>query len=182
MYPSYNNSTREGFLLLTHCLQPKSRGSVSLRSSNIRHQPKIDPAYLRDYDDVLCSHRGMEIPLRTTKRVLFFFFSTVLFFPLDALSDEGCKLFQLWTSPFRRSGRPSFASTARKFIILTWKSVGICRVTIETWNTRNACWGSRPWPAITFAAPAGWALPTIVQSSTRNYGKKFRSSVKLIRE
>ncbi|KAK9309695.1 hypothetical protein QLX08_000698 [Tetragonisca angustula] len=65
MYPSYNNSTREGFLLLTHCLQPKSRGSVSLRSSNIRHQPKIDPAYLRDYDDVLCSHRAVNFAIQT---------------------------------------------------------------------------------------------------------------------
>lgn len=61
MYPSYNNNSREGFLFLSYCLQPKSRGSVSLRSNNIRHHPKIDPAYLQHYDDVLCTHGGRQI-------------------------------------------------------------------------------------------------------------------------
>ncbi|CAD1477551.1 unnamed protein product [Heterotrigona itama] len=71
MYPSYNNATREGFLLLSHCLQPKSRGSVSLKSSNIRRQPKIDPAYLKDYDDVLCSHRAINFAIQTVESPKF---------------------------------------------------------------------------------------------------------------
>lgn len=43
---------------MTYCLQPKSRGTVTLRSTKIRHQPKIDPAYLEHYDDILCTHEG----------------------------------------------------------------------------------------------------------------------------
>ncbi|XP_076663960.1 neither inactivation nor afterpotential protein G isoform X1 [Andrena cerasifolii] len=72
MYPSYNNSSREGFLFLSYCLQPKSRGSVSLRSTDIRHPPAIDPAYLQHYDDVLCTHQAVNLALRTleTKKFL----------------------------------------------------------------------------------------------------------------
>ncbi|XP_043264504.1 neither inactivation nor afterpotential protein G [Colletes gigas] len=64
-YPSYNNNTREGFLYLSYCLQPKSRGSVSLRSANIRHQPRIDPAYLKHDDDVLCTHEAINFAIET---------------------------------------------------------------------------------------------------------------------
>lgn len=48
----------EGFIYLVTCLQPKSRGSVTLRSRNISDPPKINPAYLQDSDDVTCTYRG----------------------------------------------------------------------------------------------------------------------------
>ncbi|XP_017880219.1 neither inactivation nor afterpotential protein G [Ceratina calcarata] len=71
LYPSYNSSTHEGFLFLSYCLQPKSRGTVSLRSINIRHQPKIDPAYLQRYDDVLCTHEAINFAIRTLETPKF---------------------------------------------------------------------------------------------------------------
>ncbi|XP_031838816.1 neither inactivation nor afterpotential protein G [Nomia melanderi] len=71
LYPSYNNSSQEGFLYLSYCLQPKSRGSVSLKSRNIRHQPKIDPAYLKNYDDVLCTHEAITFAIRTLESKKF---------------------------------------------------------------------------------------------------------------
>nr|XP_003705892.1 PREDICTED: neither inactivation nor afterpotential protein G [Megachile rotundata] len=63
-YPTYNNITQEGCLFLTYCLQPKSRGTVSLRSTKIRHHPKIDPAYLENYDDVLCTHQALNFVIQ----------------------------------------------------------------------------------------------------------------------
>ncbi|XP_033351248.1 neither inactivation nor afterpotential protein G isoform X1 [Bombus vosnesenskii] len=71
MYPSYDNNSREGFLFLSYCLQPKSRGSISLRSNNIRHHPKIDPAYLQHYDDVLCTYGAINFALQTLETPKF---------------------------------------------------------------------------------------------------------------
>ncbi|KZC13943.1 Neither inactivation nor afterpotential protein G [Dufourea novaeangliae] len=71
LYPSYNNNSQEGFLYLTYCLQPKSRGSISLRSRNIRHQPRIDPAYLQHYDDVACTHDAINFAIQTLESKKF---------------------------------------------------------------------------------------------------------------
>ncbi|XP_066585401.1 neither inactivation nor afterpotential protein G-like isoform X2 [Prorops nasuta] len=57
MFPSYNDSAYEGFLYLASCLKPKSRGTVKLRSRDIRDSPIIDPAYLQHPYDVSCTHR-----------------------------------------------------------------------------------------------------------------------------
>ncbi|XP_053993692.1 neither inactivation nor afterpotential protein G-like [Hylaeus volcanicus] len=65
LYPTYNNNSREGFLYMSYCLQPKSRGSITLRSVNIRHHPKIDPAYLKHEDDVLCTHEAINFAIQT---------------------------------------------------------------------------------------------------------------------
>lgn len=43
---------------MTSCLQPKSRGNITLRSNNILDYPAIDPSYLEDDDDVKCSQEG----------------------------------------------------------------------------------------------------------------------------
>ncbi|XP_076296447.1 neither inactivation nor afterpotential protein G [Lasioglossum baleicum] len=71
LYPSYNDSAQEGFLYLSYCLQPKSRGSITLKSRNIRHQPRIDPAYLQNYDDVLCTHNAINFAIRTLESKKF---------------------------------------------------------------------------------------------------------------
>ncbi|KAL6257068.1 hypothetical protein P5V15_012003 [Pogonomyrmex californicus] len=71
LFPSYNDSMHEGFIYLVSCLQPKSRGSVTLRSSNIYDPPKINPAYLQDPDDVTCTHRAINFALETLNTKLF---------------------------------------------------------------------------------------------------------------
>ncbi|KMQ88422.1 neither inactivation nor afterpotential protein g-like protein, partial [Lasius niger] len=72
LFPSYNDSMHEGFIYLVSCLQPKSRGSVTLRSSDIRDPPRINPAYLQDSDDVTCTYREKErIPLAPTVILAF---------------------------------------------------------------------------------------------------------------
>lgn len=59
LFPAYNDTSHDGFLYLATCLQPKSRGNVTLKSRSIFDQPKIDPAYLQNDDDVRCSHKGV---------------------------------------------------------------------------------------------------------------------------
>ncbi|KYN31930.1 Neither inactivation nor afterpotential protein G [Trachymyrmex septentrionalis] len=71
LFPSYNDSRHEGFIYLVTCLQPKSRGSITLRSSNIYDPPKINPAYLQDPDDVMCTYRAINLALETLNTRLF---------------------------------------------------------------------------------------------------------------
>ncbi|XP_071637157.1 neither inactivation nor afterpotential protein G [Temnothorax longispinosus] len=71
LFPSYNDSMHEGFIYLVTCLQPKSRGSITLRSSDIRDPPKINPAYLQDPDDVMCTYRAINFALETLDTRLF---------------------------------------------------------------------------------------------------------------
>ncbi|XP_072746637.1 neither inactivation nor afterpotential protein G [Anoplolepis gracilipes] len=71
LFPSYNDSMHEGFIYLASCLQPKSRGSVTLRSSDIRDPPRINPAYLQDSDDVTCTYRAINFALETLNTRLF---------------------------------------------------------------------------------------------------------------
>ncbi|KAG7203346.1 hypothetical protein KM043_013422 [Ampulex compressa] len=71
LFPSYNNSMHEGFIYLACCLQPKSRGSITLRSLNIRDPPRINPAYLQHPDDVSCTHEAINFALETLETKLF---------------------------------------------------------------------------------------------------------------
>ncbi|XP_035726480.1 neither inactivation nor afterpotential protein G-like [Vespa mandarinia] len=65
LFPAYNDTGHEGFLYLATCLQPKSRGNVTLKSRSIFDQPKIDPAYLQNDDDVHCTHKAINLALET---------------------------------------------------------------------------------------------------------------------
>uniref|UniRef100_A0A2A4JB55 Glucose-methanol-choline oxidoreductase N-terminal domain-containing protein n=1 Tax=Heliothis virescens TaxID=7102 RepID=A0A2A4JB55_HELVI len=50
----YNNTKKEGFMFLCTCVQPTSRGSVSLADSTTSVPPVVDPNYLENYSDVQC--------------------------------------------------------------------------------------------------------------------------------
>ncbi|CAD7092437.1 unnamed protein product [Hermetia illucens] len=54
LFPLYHNSSQEGFVLLSSCLQPQSRGVVRARSSDIEVPPLIDPRYAQNQSDVEC--------------------------------------------------------------------------------------------------------------------------------
>ncbi|KAI5643926.1 GMC oxidoreductase domain-containing protein [Phthorimaea operculella] len=53
-FPFYNDTSKEGFMFLATCLQPRSRGTVTLRDSSISIQPVVDPNYLHSAWDVRC--------------------------------------------------------------------------------------------------------------------------------
>ncbi|KAL7730830.1 hypothetical protein ACLKA6_003593 [Drosophila palustris] len=55
LFPRYHNATQEGFVAISSCLQPSSRGSVSLLHKNMRRNPLIDPNYLSEQQDVACT-------------------------------------------------------------------------------------------------------------------------------
>ncbi|XP_013169747.1 PREDICTED: neither inactivation nor afterpotential protein G [Papilio xuthus] len=53
-YPFHNDTRKEGFMFLTTCSQPRSRGQVTLRDSSTSVPPLLDTNYLHQYHDVAC--------------------------------------------------------------------------------------------------------------------------------
>ncbi len=53
-FPKADNFHQEGFVLLSVCLHPKSRGQVRIRTTDVSDHPEIDPDYLSHPDDVRC--------------------------------------------------------------------------------------------------------------------------------
>ncbi|XP_049871619.1 neither inactivation nor afterpotential protein G [Pectinophora gossypiella] len=58
-FPFHNDTSKEGFMFLATCLQPRSRGTVTLRDSSTSIPPVVDPNYLHHYSDVKCMVRAM---------------------------------------------------------------------------------------------------------------------------
>ncbi|XP_046737604.1 neither inactivation nor afterpotential protein G-like [Diprion similis] len=67
LFPSYNNSKQEGFIYLANCLQPKSRGRITLGSTHFSDPPIIDPRYLQNDYDIACTHKAINLALDTLK-------------------------------------------------------------------------------------------------------------------
>ncbi|KAL4717158.1 hypothetical protein ACJJTC_017045 [Scirpophaga incertulas] len=55
----HNDTSREGFMFLASCIQPLSRGSVTLRDASTTVPPVVDPNYLHRYEDVECMIRAI---------------------------------------------------------------------------------------------------------------------------
>ncbi|XP_017026674.1 neither inactivation nor afterpotential protein G [Drosophila kikkawai] len=55
LFPRYYNASQEGFVVISSCLQPRSRGSVGLLNRHMRRNPLIDPNYLSREEDVACT-------------------------------------------------------------------------------------------------------------------------------
>jgi len=55
LFPRYYNASQEGFVVISNCLQPRSRGSVGLLNRHMRRNPLIDPNYLSSEEDVACT-------------------------------------------------------------------------------------------------------------------------------
>jgi choline dehydrogenase len=58
LFPLAKNTSQEGAVLLSSCLQPRSRGTVKLQDSNPLSVPLIDPRYLTDAKDIKCMAQG----------------------------------------------------------------------------------------------------------------------------
>ncbi|XP_072938333.1 neither inactivation nor afterpotential protein G [Epargyreus clarus] len=54
IFPYPNDFSKEGFMFLATCIQPRSRGTVTLKDSSSTIPPVVDPNYLHDYWDVKC--------------------------------------------------------------------------------------------------------------------------------
>ncbi|XP_058801694.1 neither inactivation nor afterpotential protein G-like [Phymastichus coffea] len=71
LYPTYNDTVREGFLLMSSCLQPHSRGYVALRSQEPTDRPIIEPAFLERHQDVACTTKAIRLGLSILETPLF---------------------------------------------------------------------------------------------------------------
>ncbi|KZS16816.1 Neither inactivation nor afterpotential protein G [Daphnia magna] len=54
-FPKSSSLSQEGFVLISICLHPRSRGHIRIISPDPMHPPEIDPAYLSNDYDVQCS-------------------------------------------------------------------------------------------------------------------------------
>ncbi|CAG2060268.1 unnamed protein product [Timema podura] len=59
-----NETSKEGFVMLASCLQPLSRGTVSLASRHPFTPPMIDPRYLQQPQDVACLVEAAQVAAR----------------------------------------------------------------------------------------------------------------------
>ncbi|XP_071038925.1 neither inactivation nor afterpotential protein G-like [Parasteatoda tepidariorum] len=60
-FPDTKNDSKEGFVILTSCSQPISKGHVSLSSSHPLDPPIIEPNYLQQSEDVKCLKRAIKM-------------------------------------------------------------------------------------------------------------------------
>ncbi|KAL9873155.1 neither inactivation nor afterpotential protein G isoform 2-T3 [Glossina fuscipes fuscipes] len=59
LFPRYHNTSQEGFVINSACLQPLSRGTVKIDDLNIRKKPIIDPNYLNKAEDINCTIKAI---------------------------------------------------------------------------------------------------------------------------
>uniref|UniRef100_A0A1A9VL97 Glucose-methanol-choline oxidoreductase N-terminal domain-containing protein n=1 Tax=Glossina austeni TaxID=7395 RepID=A0A1A9VL97_GLOAU len=59
LFPRYHNTSQEGFVINSVCLQPLSRGTVKIDDLNIRKKPIIDPNYLSKAEDINCTIKAI---------------------------------------------------------------------------------------------------------------------------
>ncbi|XP_028166458.1 neither inactivation nor afterpotential protein G-like [Ostrinia furnacalis] len=53
-FPFYNDTSKEGFMFLSTCIQPKSRGTVFVKDPSTYVPPVVDPNYLHRIEDIRC--------------------------------------------------------------------------------------------------------------------------------
>ena len=67
VFPDNQNANKEGFIFLSVCLSPKSKGAVSLeRSKDGKMRDVIQPNYLKVQADVDCLKKGKGCRKRLT--------------------------------------------------------------------------------------------------------------------
>uniref|UniRef100_A0A4Y0BNV9 Glucose-methanol-choline oxidoreductase N-terminal domain-containing protein n=1 Tax=Anopheles funestus TaxID=62324 RepID=A0A4Y0BNV9_ANOFN len=70
-FPSYQNTSQEGFLFLSTCHQPSSRGAIFLRDRHIDSVPFFNPNYLKDRADIECMIKAIRLASRTVRTKAF---------------------------------------------------------------------------------------------------------------
>ncbi|XP_063232717.1 neither inactivation nor afterpotential protein G isoform X2 [Bacillus rossius redtenbacheri] len=60
-FPFSGNRSREGFVMLASCLQPRSRGTVRVAGTDPAQPPLIDPRYLEHPADLQCMVQAVQL-------------------------------------------------------------------------------------------------------------------------
>lgn len=71
IFPFYYNHSQEGFVMLSTCHKPKSRGTIMLSGASVYNQPLIDPNYLEHEDDVKCILDAMKLVVEIVHSDIF---------------------------------------------------------------------------------------------------------------
>lgn len=71
IFPHHLNSSQEGFVLLSTCYHPKSRGSLFLHSRSIFDHPLIDPQYLSHQADLECLREATQLGVQLVESETF---------------------------------------------------------------------------------------------------------------
>ncbi|XP_055904168.1 neither inactivation nor afterpotential protein G [Eupeodes corollae] len=81
LFPLYYNSTQEGLVLISTCLQPESRGFVTIRNNNVRRNPLINPNYLAEIEDVNCTIRAIRKSVKIVTSDAFSLLKPKIYWP-----------------------------------------------------------------------------------------------------
>jgi len=90
-YDAYNLSTfprTDGFTILPTLLKPKSRGKVTLRSSNPLDSPQIQPNFLSEAEDLQILLKGAKIALKIIRQSAFEPYLEKIIAPLSYQNDQ----------------------------------------------------------------------------------------------
>lgn len=66
-FPLHRNTSQEGFLFLSTCHQPRSRGAVYLRNPKMESQAFVNPNYLKDKSDIDCMRKAIRLAAKTVE-------------------------------------------------------------------------------------------------------------------
>lgn len=71
IFPHHLNASQEGFVLLSTCYHPRSRGAVTLHSRSIFDHPSIDPQYLSHPADLQCLREAIKLAVQLVESETF---------------------------------------------------------------------------------------------------------------
>jgi choline dehydrogenase len=70
-FPLHANSSQEGFVALSTCYKPKSRGSIKLDLKKSGNDFLIDPEYLKNDDDMTCMRNAVKLNIKMIQSSAF---------------------------------------------------------------------------------------------------------------
>ncbi|KAL7034185.1 hypothetical protein ACKWTF_007881 [Chironomus riparius] len=80
-FPLYANSSQEGFIALSTCYMPKSRGRIMLNPKTFGNDFLIDPQYLKEDYDIECMINAIRLNIRLIKSDAFQAIGATIHFP-----------------------------------------------------------------------------------------------------
>uniref|UniRef100_A0A1Q3FSG1 Putative glucose dehydrogenase/choline dehydrogenase/mandelonitrile lyase gmc oxidoreductase family n=1 Tax=Culex tarsalis TaxID=7177 RepID=A0A1Q3FSG1_CULTA len=101
-FPLHRNNSQEGFLFLSTCHQPQSRGVIYLRDRSSHSKPFINPNYLKHPTDIDCMTEAIRLAAKTAATEPFRRMNATIHWP----RVRSCANFGPFEEDFR-TNRPS---------------------------------------------------------------------------
>ncbi|XP_045620582.2 L-sorbose 1-dehydrogenase [Procambarus clarkii] len=112
-FPKMDNHSASGFLFLSTCLHPKSRGQVRIVSRDPLHPPSIQPNYLHHPYDITCMRDAFKFTVRLVRTKAFQNLGASVALPRyqECLGSEGPEPLVRKRSGPEGSGREEYTRT-----------------------------------------------------------------------